>query len=86
MKPDVVFFGENVASNVVQQAWNLFDKGEVLLVIGSSLEVFSGRRFVYRAQQEGKPIAIINIGPTRADDVATVKVEGQIGEVLPRLL
>jgi NAD-dependent SIR2 family protein deacetylase len=69
----------------VEQAWNLFGEAEVLLVAGSSLTVYSGRRFIYRAQQDGVPIAIVNIGPTRADEVAAVKVEGRLGDVLPRL-
>ncbi|HEX6939210.1 MAG TPA: NAD-dependent protein deacetylase [Longimicrobiales bacterium] len=83
VKPDVVFFGENVPRDRVEEAWRLFDEGEVLLVVGSSLAVYSGRRFVYRAREAGVPIAIVNIGPTRADDVAAVKVEGRVGVVLP---
>jgi NAD+-dependent protein deacetylase sirtuin 4 len=85
LKPDVVFFGENVPSGIVHKAWEVFDACEVLLVIGSSLTVYSGRRFIYRAQQEGKPIAVINVGPTRADEAAAVKLEAPIGVVLPRL-
>ena len=85
LKPDVVFFGENVPSAVVQKAWAVFDACDVLLVIGSSLTVYSGRRFIYRAQEEGKPIAVINVGPTRADEAAAVKLEAPIGEVMPRL-
>jgi NAD-dependent SIR2 family protein deacetylase len=85
MKPDVVFFGENVPAERVEQAWRLFGEGEVLLVAGSSLTVYSGRRFIYRAQQDDVPIAIVNIGPTRADEMAAAKVEGRLGDVLPRL-
>ncbi|MGI8872892.1 MAG: Sir2 family NAD-dependent protein deacetylase, partial [Egibacteraceae bacterium] len=85
MKPDVVFFGENVPAAWVEDAWRLYGEGEVLLVVGSSLTVYSGRRFVYRAQQEGMPIAVVNIGPTRADAMAAVKVEAPLGRVLPRL-
>lgn len=85
LKPDVVFFGENVPADIVQQAWQLFDACDVLLVIGSSLTVYSGRRFVYRAHELGKPIAVVNLGPTRADDAAAVKVDAAIGEVLPLL-
>ena len=59
--------------------------GEVLLVAGSSLTVFSGRRFVPRAQQQRMPVAIVNLGPTRADDLARAKIEGRLGDVLPRL-
>jgi NAD+-dependent protein deacetylase sirtuin 4 len=85
LKPDVVFFGENVPARVVQEAWDVFDACDVLLVIGSSLTVYSGRRFIYKAQQEGKPIGVINLGPTRADEAAAVKLEASIGEAMPRL-
>jgi NAD-dependent deacetylase sirtuin 4 len=85
-KPDVVFFGENVPPDRVDAAWKLFEAGDVLLVAGSSLTVYSGRRFVYRARDEGKPVGIINIGPTRADDLAAARVEGRLGDVLPRLV
>jgi len=47
--------------------------------------VFSGRRFVYRAAKHGVPIGIVNLGPTRADDLAAARLEGRLGEVLPRL-
>ena len=85
VKPDVVFFGENVPARTVEEAWELFAEADVLLVAGSSLTVYSGRRFVYRAQQEGVPIGIVNLGPTRADEMAAAKVEGTLGQVLPRL-
>ncbi|MDH3271841.1 MAG: NAD-dependent protein deacetylase [Gemmatimonadota bacterium] len=85
MKPDVVFFGENVPRGTVDEAWRLFDEGEVLLVVGSSLTVFSGRRFVYRAVERGVSIGVLNLGPTRADEVAAVKVEGRLGELLPQI-
>jgi NAD-dependent SIR2 family protein deacetylase len=85
VKPDVVFFGENVPAATVEEAWSLFGEAEVLLVAGSSLTVYSGRRFIYRAQQEGVPIAVVNLGPTRADEMAAAKVEGTLGLVLPRL-
>ncbi|HEV2150088.1 MAG TPA: NAD-dependent protein deacetylase [Longimicrobiaceae bacterium] len=85
MKPDVVFFGENVPAGRVQQAWRLFEEADALLVAGSSLTVYSGRRFIYRARDEGVPIGIVNLGPTRADEAAAAKVEGRLGTVLPRL-
>jgi NAD-dependent deacetylase sirtuin 4 len=85
LKPDVVFFGENVPPDRVEDAWQLFEEGDVLLVVGSSLEVFSGRRFACRATREGVPIAIVNLGPTRVDGLAAAKVEGRVGEVLPVL-
>ncbi|MDX1647726.1 MAG: NAD-dependent protein deacetylase [Longimicrobiales bacterium] len=83
LKPDVVFFGESVPARVVERAWALFAEGDVLLVVGSSLTVFSGRRFVYRAVERQTPVAVVNLGPTRADDVAAVKVEGRLGRLLP---
>ncbi|HET8654169.1 MAG TPA: NAD-dependent protein deacetylase [Longimicrobiaceae bacterium] len=85
LKPDVVFFGENVPPQTVERAWRLFAEAEVLLVVGSSLTVYSGRRFIYRAQEDGLPIGIVNVGPTRADDAAVAKVEGRVGAVLPVL-
>jgi NAD-dependent deacetylase sirtuin 4 len=85
MKPDVVFFGENVPAERVREAWDLFGEGDVLLVAGSSLTVYSGRRFIYRAQQDGVPIGILNLGPTRADEMAAAKVQARLGDVLPRL-
>ncbi|MBR9988876.1 MAG: NAD-dependent deacetylase, partial [Gemmatimonadetes bacterium] len=85
MKPHVVFFGENVPADVVADAWRVFEQGDVLLVTGSSLAVYSGRRFIYRACNDGIPIAIVNRGPTRADDVAAVKVDAALGVVLPAL-
>lgn len=85
MKPDVVFFGENVPRERVAECWTLLDRSEVLLVVGSSLTVYSGRRFVYGANERGIPIGIVNLGPTRADEFAVAKVEGRLGSVIPRL-
>ena len=85
IKPDVVFFGESVPPARVREAWQLFDEADTLLVVGSSLTVYSGRRFIYRAQTDGVPIGIINLGPTRADDLAAAKVEGPLGQILPRV-
>jgi NAD-dependent SIR2 family protein deacetylase len=85
VKPDVVFFGENVPRSRLDEAWRVFEMGDVLLVAGSSLTVYSGRRFVYRAIESAMPVAIVNVGPTRADDVAAVKIERRLGAVLPVL-
>jgi NAD+-dependent protein deacetylase sirtuin 4 len=85
LKPDVVFFGESVPKPRVADAWRLFDAAEILLVVGSSLTVYSGRRFSDRARAEGRPIAIVNIGPTRADDSAAIKVEARLGRILPQI-
>lgn len=83
LKPDVVFFGENVPADVVDRAWDLIDRAEALLVVGSSLAVYSGFRFVKRAAERRLPVAIVNRGPTRGDEFAWVKVDGQAGTVLP---
>ncbi|MEM9492097.1 MAG: NAD-dependent protein deacetylase, partial [Myxococcota bacterium] len=85
LKPNVVFFGESVPRPVVDRAWQLLDRGQALLVVGSSLTVFSGYRFVRRAAEREMPIAIVNIGPTRGDPLATIRVQGRSGDVLPRL-
>jgi len=85
VKPDVVFFGENVPRAWVNDAWSLFAEADVLLVAGSSLTVYSGRRFIYGARENGVPIAVVNLGPTRADEMAAAKVDGRLGEVLPRI-
>jgi NAD-dependent SIR2 family protein deacetylase len=86
LKPDVVFFGENVPPPTVARAFALTDSCTSLLVLGSSLTVRSGYRFVLRASQRGIPIAIINQGPTRADDLATIRADAPLGETLNNLL
>jgi NAD-dependent SIR2 family protein deacetylase len=84
LKPAVVFFGENVPPARVQRAFELCDAADGLLVVGSSLEVYSGLRFVRRvAEGQGKPVAILNVGPTRGDALASLRIEGLAGEVLP---
>jgi NAD-dependent SIR2 family protein deacetylase len=85
LKPDIVYFGETVAKEVVQQAFSLVEDADALLVAGSSLTVFSGYRFVRHAAALGIPVAIVNRGPTRGDDLATVKVEGGCSELLTLL-
>ncbi|MGZ8796319.1 MAG: NAD-dependent protein deacetylase [Thermoanaerobaculia bacterium] len=85
LKPAVVFFGESVPAQKVSYAMGRVDEADALLVVGSSLTVWSGYRFVKRAAEHKVPIAIVNIGPTRADDLATLKIEENCGEVLGRL-
>ena len=75
IKPNIVYFGENVPKDRIAQAYALVDDADALLVAGSSLTVFSGLRFVRHAAARGIPIAIINRGHTRGDDLATVKVD-----------
>lgn len=85
VKPDVVFFGENVPKPRVEEAWRLYERTEVLLVVGSSLSVFSGYRFVLRAAKERRPVAIVNIGWTRGDEHAALKLEDNVATALPAL-
>jgi NAD-dependent SIR2 family protein deacetylase len=85
LKPDIVYFGESVPKDVVTEAYSLVDGADALLVAGSSLTVFSGYRFVRHAAALGTPIAIVNRGPTRGDDLATVKVDGGCSELLTLL-
>jgi NAD-dependent SIR2 family protein deacetylase len=85
LKPNVVFFGENTAAGRVEAAWTLLDEAEALLVVGSSLTVYSGYRFVRGADHAGQPIGIVNLGATRGTPQASVHVDGRTGEVLPRL-
>ncbi|HEX8253204.1 MAG TPA: NAD-dependent protein deacetylase [Thermoanaerobaculia bacterium] len=82
LKPAVVFFGESVPPEKVTYAMRRVDEADALLVVGSSLTVWSGFRFAKRAAERGLPIAIVNIGPTRADDLATLKIEEKCGAVL----
>ncbi|PRP91976.1 NAD-dependent protein deacetylase [Enhygromyxa salina] len=85
LKPNVVFFGEQVPAAIVERAYALVESAELLVVLGSSLTVFSGLRFVRRAEALGTPIAIVNVGPTRGDALASLKIEARLGELLPRL-
>jgi NAD-dependent SIR2 family protein deacetylase len=86
LKPDVVFFGESVPSDRVQQARLHLADSDALLVIGSSLMVWSGFRFAKLAVESGKGFAIINRGKTRADELADCKVDAGCAETLSQLL
>ena len=86
LKPDVVFFGDSVPRERVDRAYQALTASDAVLVVGSSLMVFSGYRFVREAARTGTPVAIVNLGRTRADDVVDVKVEAPCAEVLPALL
>ena len=85
LKPDVVFFGESVRRELVEAAYARVEDASALLVVGSSLAVFSGYRFVRRAHERGLPVAIVTLGPSRGDELASVRVEARAGELLPWL-
>jgi NAD-dependent SIR2 family protein deacetylase len=86
LKPDVVFFGENVPRERVAAAGAALDQADAVLVVGSSLMVYSGFRFVQAAARAGKPAAAVNLGRTRADPLLTLKVERSCAEALGFLL
>lgn len=85
LKPDVVFFGESVPRERVDAAMESVLGADVLLVVGSSLAVWSGYRFARAAAAAGVPVAILNLGWTRADELASIKLERRCGEVLSAL-
>jgi NAD-dependent SIR2 family protein deacetylase len=85
LKPDVVFFGGTVPEATLAPAWRILESAEALLVVGSSLTVYSGFRFVRRAHELGLPIGIVNVGPTRGDALAQVRVAAPAGGALSRL-
>jgi NAD-dependent SIR2 family protein deacetylase len=85
LKPDVVFFGESVPKPRVEAAYALMQRAEVLVVLGSSLTVMSGLRFVRHNAKLQRPVVIINQGSTRGDELASVKIEGGCSETLTEL-
>ncbi|WP_114201783.1 NAD-dependent protein deacetylase [Janibacter anophelis] len=86
LKPDVVFFGGSVAKPLVQRCYDLVDAAPSLLVLGSSLQVMSGLRFVRHAAKRGIPVALITRGPTRGDDLVDHRVDGELGDSLRSLV
>jgi NAD-dependent SIR2 family protein deacetylase len=85
LKPDVVYFGESVPTTRVTDSYAMVDAASALLVLGSSLHVYSGRRFVTHAHKLGLPIIIVNQGETKADDLASVRIDAALGETLTTL-
>ncbi|KAM5238718.1 NAD-dependent protein lipoamidase sirtuin-4, mitochondrial isoform 2-T2 [Ctenodactylus gundi] len=83
LKPDVVFFGDTVNPDKVDFVHKRVKEADSLLVVGSSLQVYSGYRFILTAREKKIPIAILNIGPTRSDDLACLKLNSRCGELLP---
>jgi NAD-dependent SIR2 family protein deacetylase len=82
LKPDFVYFGENVPKERVERSYRMVDDAGALVVAGSSLTVMSGLRFVRHAAKDGKPVIIINRGETRGDDKATIKLNAGVSESL----
>ena len=84
VKPNVVFFGEAVPAKRVTMASEYLEQSDALLIVGTSLMVFSGYRFARIASEAGKPIAIVNRGTTRADDLASHKLTANCADLLSR--
>ncbi|KAL0867679.1 hypothetical protein ABMA27_008418 [Loxostege sticticalis] len=85
LKPDIVFFGDNVPKQRVEQVRHEVSSSDGIFVLGSSLTVYSSYRIILQAKEENKNIAILNIGPTRADDIVELKVSTKCGDILPEL-
>ncbi|MEV8506199.1 NAD-dependent protein deacetylase [Actinoplanes sp. NPDC051475] len=86
LKPDVVYFGETVPPERVSRSFELVAGARTLLVLGSSLTVMSGRRFVLRAAKQGTRVAIVNQGVTRGEPYAQLTVDAPLGRVLPEIV
>jgi len=86
LKPDVVFFGESVPAERVQRAFAALERADAMLVVGSSLMVYSGYRFARAMAEEGKPIAAVNLGVTRADGLLSLKLNEPCANALSFLL
>ena len=85
LKPDVIFFGESVPRERIEQAMEKLRESKAIMIVGSSLMVFSGYRFVREAAKYNMPITAINIGKTRADGLFTLKYESSCSGILDRL-
>lgn len=85
LQPNVVFFGDGVPRPIVERSFAMVDAAEVLVVLGTSLAVFSGYRFLLRAVERGTPVVVVNLGPVRGEERAALKIEAPTGAVLPRV-
>ncbi|KAK7282280.1 hypothetical protein RIF29_10931 [Crotalaria pallida] len=86
LKPDVVFFGDNVPKDRADMALEVSKRCDAFLVLGSSVMTFSAFRLVRAAHEAGAATAIVNVGVTRADDFVPLKINARLGEILPRVL
>lgn len=85
LKPDIVFFGDNVPQDKVKDVKANVESLDALLILGTSLSTFSAYRIVLQAIDAKKPIAMVNIGETRADKSVNLRIEGRCGDVLPKI-
>ncbi|XP_023943758.2 NAD-dependent protein deacylase Sirt4 [Bicyclus anynana] len=85
LKPDIIFFGDNVPKERVEKVRNQVSASDAVFVLGSSLTVYSSYRIILQAKEENKQIAVLNIGPTRADDIVDLKISTKCGDILTDL-
>lgn len=85
LKPEIVFFGDNVPKTRAERLANLVCNSDALLVLGSSLQVYSGYRILLSSYDLGNPIAIVNIGTVRGEEKAQLKISTKCGDVIPKL-
>ncbi|KAM3939542.1 NAD-dependent protein lipoamidase sirtuin-4, mitochondrial [Leptodactylus fuscus] len=86
LKPQMTFFGDTVSRELVYSLYERLTEADAMLIAGSSLQVYSGYRFALKAQEKNIPIAILNIGATRADHLSLVNVKARCGDVLPKIM
>ncbi|XP_013167852.1 PREDICTED: NAD-dependent protein deacylase Sirt4-like [Papilio xuthus] len=82
LKPDIVFFGDNVPKERVEKVRNEVSESDAIFVLGSSLTVYSSYRIILQAKEEKKEVAILNIGPTRADNIVDIKISTKCSDIL----
>lgn len=85
LKPEIVFFGDNVPKARAERLANLVCNSDALLVLGSSLQVYSGYRILLTSYDLGNPIAVVNIGAVRGEDKVQLKISTKCGDVIPKL-
>lgn len=85
LKPDIVFFGDNVSRNIVESVRSNVDSADCLLILGTTLSTFSGYRIALQAKDAKKPMAVVNIGETRVDNIVDIKISARCGDVLSRV-
>lgn len=85
LKPDIVFFGDNMPRDVVQDVKANVENSDALLILGTTVTTFSAYRIVLQAIDTKKPVAIVNIGETRADKLVDLRVAGRCGDILTKV-
>lgn len=85
LKPNIVFFGDNVPKERVEEVRSQVASTDAVFVLGTSLTVYSSYRIILQAKEENKEVVVLNIGPTRADNIVNIKVSTKCGDILPKL-